>query len=83
MVICTIFPIIWDKVFKNGPREFFKGCFPQIILGPFFNTLAHIKIQLEIQLEFFQRLIQNPVKNLRQLFVKIVMKCFANTFKGY
>ena len=22
--------------------KFFKGCFPQIILGPFLNTLTHI-----------------------------------------
>ena len=38
-----------NKVFKNGPskicgrqplknlKEFFKGCFPQILLGPFLN----------------------------------------------
>ena len=48
----------WDKVFKNGPREvcrrqplknlkwyhfkFFKGCLPQISLGPFLNTLSQI-----------------------------------------
>ena len=40
---------IWDKVFKNGPSKicgrqplsFFKGCLPQILLGPFLNTLSH------------------------------------------
>ena len=44
---------IWDKVFKNGPSEIcgrqplsnlkwlFKGCLPQILLGPFLNTLPH------------------------------------------
>ena len=42
---------IWDKVFKNGPSKtclkqtipfkFFKGCPPQVLLGPFLNTLSH------------------------------------------
>ena len=48
---------IWDKVIKNGPSkvcgrqpypypfEFFKGCLPQILLGPFLNTLTHIQWQ--------------------------------------
>ena len=41
-----------DKVFKNGPSKFclsrpypfksFKGCLPQILLGPFLNTLSHM-----------------------------------------
>ena len=48
---------IRDKVFKNGPTNFWrtafknlkgfallKGCLPQILLGPFLNTLSH-KIQ--------------------------------------
>ena len=48
---------IWDKVFKNGPSKirgrqpvlgrvypfkFFKGCLPQILLGPLLNTFSHI-----------------------------------------
>ena len=38
-----------DNVFKNGPRKifnfkFFKGCHPQILLGPFLNTLSHIMV---------------------------------------
>ena len=38
---------IWDKVLKNDCIEvirsakFFKGCLPQILLGPFLNTLTH------------------------------------------
>ena len=36
---------MWDKVFKNGPSKicgrqplkFFKGCLPQILLGPLLN----------------------------------------------
>ena len=33
-----------NEQFKNGPRmdKFFKGCLPQILLGPFLNTLSHI-----------------------------------------
>ena len=43
---------IWDKVFKNGPskmcgRQPLKNLksygFPQILLGPFLNTLSHMK----------------------------------------
>ena len=48
---------IWVKVFKDGQVKFaeggltlsklyhfkfFKGCLPQILLGPFLNTLIHI-----------------------------------------
>ena len=43
---------IWGKVFKSGPSKiclgrpypfkFFKGCLPQILLGPLLNTLSHI-----------------------------------------
>ena len=40
----------WEKLFRNGPSKislsrsypfkFFKGWLPQILLGPFFNTLS-------------------------------------------
>ena len=33
---------IWDKVFKDGPFKIFKGCLPQISLGPNLNALSHI-----------------------------------------
>ena len=51
--------IIWVKVFKIGPSKicgrqpfknlkshfkFFKGCLPQIVPGPFLNTLTHMEI---------------------------------------
>ena len=32
----------WDKVFKNGPSKVFKSSLPQILLGPFLNTLSCI-----------------------------------------
>ena len=44
-------PNNWVKVFKNGPSKicgrqplckFFKGCLPQISIGPFLNTLPQI-----------------------------------------
>ena len=45
--------MIWDRVFKNGPSKIcgrqplkmyaFKDCPPQILLGPFLNTLFHLK----------------------------------------
>ena len=41
----TIFQILaqfWDKVFNSrmGQVKVFKGCLPQILLGPFLNTLT-------------------------------------------
>ena len=44
---------MWDKVFRNGLRKTFgrqplknlksfKSCLPQILLGPFLNTLPHV-----------------------------------------
>ena len=32
----------WDTVFKNGRSKIAKGCLPQILLGPFLNTLSQI-----------------------------------------
>ena len=53
---------MWLKVFKNGPSKicgiqlsrphhlkFFKGCCPQILLGPFLNTLIHMLVTLKIK----------------------------------
>ena len=38
--------LIWVKIFKIEPRKwyfkFFKGWLPQILLGPFLNTLTHM-----------------------------------------
>ena len=33
--------IKWTKYFRT---EFFKGCLPQILLGPFFNNLTHMLV---------------------------------------
>ena len=43
----------WGKIFKNGPsktcgRQIFKGCLPQILLGPFLDTLSQISLQVMI-----------------------------------
>ena len=50
MVIVTFSPfsaarqeyIKWDKVFKSGLSEFFKGCIPQNLHSPLLNTLSQI-----------------------------------------
>ena len=44
---------IWVKVFKNRPSKIcgtqplknFKGCLPQILLGPFLNILTHLIVE--------------------------------------
>ena len=41
---------IWDKVFKNGPCEIFKGCLPQILPAPYLNTLTNFKIRVKNEL---------------------------------
>ena len=42
MCVCMC---IWDKVFKNGSsKSAFKGCLPQILLGPFLNILSHTSL---------------------------------------
>ena len=57
---------IWDKVFKTGPSKinlsrplpfnFFKGCLPQVLLGPLLNTFSHIKVKTEVVVVLKQRM---------------------------
>ena len=58
MVWKAVLKYIWDKVFKSGLSkfrgkknslikrtiflQFFKGCLPQILLGPFLNALSYL-----------------------------------------
>ena len=35
-----------DGPLKNIPSNFFKGCLPQILFGPFLNTLSQIIITI-------------------------------------
>ena len=41
---------IWDKVFKKQTISF-QRCLPQILLGPFLNTLTHIILTLDIEMD--------------------------------
>ena len=61
LILILIEKYEWDKVFKNGSSkicerqplknwkadfyQFFKGCLPQILLGPFLNTVSHMQIK--------------------------------------
>ena len=38
------FEEVWSAFSRSYPFKFFKGCLPQILLGPFLNTLSHIYI---------------------------------------
>ena len=40
-------PMIWVKVFKSGPSKI-KGCLPQVLRGPFLNTLTHLFCALKL-----------------------------------
>ena len=37
---------IWFALGRPYPFKFLKGCIPQILLGPFLNTLSHMYFQL-------------------------------------
>ena len=41
---------LWKTAFKkaNHHFKFLKGCLPQILFGPFFNTLTHLLVSSEI-----------------------------------
>ena len=66
-----------DSLFEEGIMvslnrpyhfKFFKGCLPQVLLGPFLNTLTHIVIKVSVsiliflQYFYFRRL--NPLCSL-------------------
>ena len=41
---------MWKTALKKFEFKFFKGCLPQILLGPFLNTLTQIWIDLQLVL---------------------------------
>ena len=44
--ICGRQPLYMVCLSRPYPFKFFKGCFPQILLGPFLNTLSHMEVHL-------------------------------------
>ena len=52
--------------------KFFKGCLPQVLLGPFLNTLSHMS-RIHILLQSSQGSIQSPVEKTKiKYFVEIL-----------
>ena len=52
--------------------KFYKGCLPQILLGPFLNTLNHLQNQQRLVVPgVLKRQCNIPIKNLG-LFVWVV-----------
>ena len=39
------FERVWSALGRPYPFKFFKVCLPQILLGPFLNTLSHMIIK--------------------------------------
>ena len=35
--------------------KYFKGCLPQILLGPFLNTLSHLELSLTSVIKLFAK----------------------------
>ena len=43
IVMCRfVFVLLFGTKYSKYPFKFFKGCLPQILLGPFLNTLSHL-----------------------------------------
>ena len=55
------------------PSKFFKGCLPQILLGPFLNTLSHIWKQFLIE----KKVIKKSITICRGIFWYVSITCFA------
>ena len=39
---------IWDDIYRSYPFKVFKGCLPQILLGPLLNTFSHLIVSLSL-----------------------------------
>ena len=51
--------------------KFFKGCLPQILLGPFLNTLTHLFLNFIILMAFLlQTYIRNIINWVSKLFLR-------------
>ena len=59
------------RLSKPYPFKFFKGCLPQILLGPFLNTLSHIFYNIYF-LSTEERIIENlgGTLRLKEIFQK-------------
>ena len=80
----------WDKVFKNGPSKIcgrqplkkLKGCLPQILLGPFLNTLSQIvcnyllklssRLKTGVKLAFLKKMAKKYLKKLTYMIFKYI-----------
>ena len=53
------------------PFKFFKGCLPQILLGPFLNTLSHLLLQKQPQEVFCKIGVLKNSSVSQSLFLKV------------
>ena len=85
--ISSLTTIKWVTVFKNGPskncgKQFFKGYFPQILRGPFLNTLTQTTV-IQI-LEYWMRITfcVSPYSKLRgKLFLPALLLLYRKVIK--
>ena len=87
-VICYILLYMWESIqewtsktcgrqssclSRPYPSKSFKGCLPQILLGPFLNTLSHIWKQFLIE----KKVIKKSITICRGIFWYVSITCFA------
>ena len=74
---------MWKTIFKKFPFDFFKGCLPQILLGPFLNTLIHLPVWLRPLPHSFLDFNQNIYKKkICLIFVRVTFCCFQQLYES-
>ena len=57
VILLFSYSLYATKYSRIDQVKFFKGCYPQILLGPFLNTLPHLLILLLLLIDIFLLLI--------------------------
>ena len=76
---------IWsDMICLGRPYhfKFFKGCLPQILLGPFLNTFSHKVLEWlqQQQMQFFAKMI---FFSIYMIFFCYMILCFGSSLGKY
>ena len=89
--------IVWVPISRPYSFKFFKGCLPQILLGPFLNTLSYLIFTLNLTRGIFLTkevvsgchfdvVSQQPVVSLelhRDIFIEIISGLKGSHSSGF
>ena len=67
IIICDYYMVSLGRPYLF---KFFKGCLPQILLGPFLNTLCHIIFPFSNYHSFLHDVIHNVMGNIKIYFIR-------------